>query len=62
MSRVNHHRLVNLPNMSRTSAERRPVQFVTNSRVGMHDYALTLHIRGHRAVKRRLLLRLDLPP
>ena len=43
MSRVNHRLVRPCPNMSRAAAARRPVQFVTNPRVGMHDYARTLH-------------------
>ena len=52
MSRVNHRLVRPCPNMSWAAAERRPVQFVTNPRVGMHDYApTTLHITHRRTVQ-----------
>ena len=53
MSRVNHRLVRPCPNMSRAAAARRPVQFVTNPRVGMHDYARTLHITGPCSQKKK---------
>ena len=53
MSRVNHRLVRPCPNMSRVAAARRPVQFVTNPRVGMHDYARTLHITGPCSQKKK---------